>query len=102
MGFDITQHIEHVRAEALFASDLQRSSAPEPALVRHAVAGALRRYGSEGCTAVVANEFGEHPEVAVARMTWALQAVRASFAAHDRDPGASLRASTGSEAGSGR
>ncbi|HKS99688.1 MAG TPA: hypothetical protein VJT31_09190 [Rugosimonospora sp.] len=71
--------MEHVRAEALFVSGLQRSAGPAPDEVRRAVAGAIREYGSPGCAALVALEFGEHPETAVARMVWAIDAVRTSF-----------------------
>jgi hypothetical protein len=47
--------------------------------VRDAVATTLRRLGIKGCAAEVAGEFGDHPESAVARMSWALATVRATF-----------------------
>ena len=68
-----------VRAEALFASNLQSSDMPGVEAVRDAVATALRRLGVRGCAASVAGEFGDHPETAVARMTWALATVRAVY-----------------------
>jgi hypothetical protein len=71
---------EVVRADALFASDLQRSQQPGADAVRHAVATTLRRLGTGGCAAAVATEFGDHPESAVARMTWALTTVHAVYA----------------------
>jgi hypothetical protein len=37
---------------------------------------ALRRLGIRGCAAEVAGDFGDHPDVAVTRMTWALAMVR--------------------------
>ena len=60
-----------VRAEALFASVLQRSDRPSPGQVRKAVAAAVRAYGARGCVELVAQEFGDHPETAVERMRWA-------------------------------
>jgi hypothetical protein len=36
----------------------------------------ILRHGSDGCAAVVAAEFGDHPEVAVRRMCWAREEVR--------------------------
>ena len=60
-----------VRAEALFASVLQRSDRPSAGQVRKAVAGAVRAYGGRGCAELVAQEFGDHPEAAAERMRWA-------------------------------
>jgi hypothetical protein len=66
----------NVQAEALFASFLQPSEAPTVEQVAAAIAGSLRSYGGEaGCAAVVAAEYGEHPDTAVARMRWALALV---------------------------
>ena len=59
------------RADALFASALQRSDWPSPGQVRQAIAAAAARYGASGCAARVAQAFGEHPETAVTRMRWA-------------------------------
>ncbi|WP_432981973.1 hypothetical protein [Dactylosporangium sp. CA-233914] len=74
---------EAVRAEALFASDLQSSQCPARGEIRGAVAATLRRIGVQGCAARVASEFGDHPETAVARMVWALTQVRATYRAGD-------------------
>ena len=60
-----------VWAAALFASTLQRSDEPSAGQIRTAVAAALRAYGGRGCAERVAQEFGDHPETAVARMRWA-------------------------------
>jgi len=68
-----------VRSEALFVSALQRSDNPGVEQVRQAVAHAVRAYGSRGCAARVAQEFGDHPETAVPRMRWARQAVDEIF-----------------------
>src|SRR5215470_7656640 len=66
------------RADALFVSALQRSEQPSARQVRHAIGAALRQFGDRGCTEQVAQEFGEHPELAVARMRWARRAVAAA------------------------
>ena len=63
---------EAVRAEALFVSALQPSGSPSPDQVRRAVGATLQRLGVRGCAARVAGEFGDHPDTAVARMSWAL------------------------------
>ncbi len=73
--------VEETRIEALFASDLQRSEPATPQMVRDAIAATLRRLGARGCAALVAQEFGEHPETAVGRMRWARSAVQAAYAA---------------------
>jgi hypothetical protein len=63
--------ISTARADALFASSLQRSDEPTPAQVHQAVAAALAAFGIRGCAARVAQAYGEHPETAVLRMRWA-------------------------------
>jgi hypothetical protein len=75
----MSMSFEAVRAEALFASTLQSSEMPSAERVRGTVTATLRRLGSRGCAAQVAGEFGDHPETAVARMTWALATVRAVY-----------------------
>jgi hypothetical protein len=67
-------------ADALFASMLQRSDGPGADEVRKAIAAAVRAYGGRGCAERVAQEFGDHPETAVARMRWARGAVGEVFA----------------------
>ena len=62
---------EAARAEALFASVLQRSDRPSRGQVRKAVAAAMRAHGSRGCAELVAQEFGDHPDTAAERMCWA-------------------------------
>ncbi|TWJ21526.1 hypothetical protein [Micromonospora endolithica] len=71
--------LETIRAEALFVSDLQCSQPIRAGEVRCAVASTLRRYRVGGCAARLASEFGDHPEIAVRRMAWALAAVRAVY-----------------------
>ncbi len=67
------------RAEALFVSETQPSDGLSVDRVRAAVQTAVRRYGVRGCACLVAYEFGEHPEVAAARMRWAHATVLAVF-----------------------
>jgi len=76
---------EAVRAEALFASPLQPSDRPAAPQVRQAVAATLRRLRIQGCAAHLAGDFGDHPETAAARMTWALDTVRTAYPAHRLD-----------------
>ena len=72
---------EAARADALFASTLQPSASPSPDEVRRAVAASLRRLGVRGCAAHVAAEFGDHPEIAAPRMSWALASVSTVYPA---------------------
>jgi hypothetical protein len=67
--------ISTARADALFASPLQRSDQPGPAQVHQAIAAAVAAFGIRGCAARVAQAYGEHPETAVLRMRWARAAV---------------------------
>jgi len=67
------------QAAALFASVLQRSDEPSAAQVRQAIATATSVLGRTGCAAQVAQEYGEHPETAAARMRWARTAVASAF-----------------------
>jgi len=68
-----------VRSEALFVSNLQRSQHPSAELIRAAVSATVDRLGETGCAALVAQEFGEHPDCAIDRMRWARHAVRDAF-----------------------
>ena len=70
---------EAIRAEALFASALQPSECPSPDQVRRAVATTLHRLGIHGCAERLAGAFGDHPDTAAARMTWALATIRAAY-----------------------
>ncbi len=75
-GYSTCGRFDAIRAEALFASTLQSSESPSAEQVRRAVATTLRRLGMRGCAAHLAHEFGDHPDTAAARMTWALTTVR--------------------------
>lgn len=65
------------RAEALFVSGLDPAEHRSDADIRHAV-------GTElivgGCPARMAQEFGDHPELAARRMCWCRDAVKAAYA----------------------
>jgi nitrogenase molybdenum-iron protein alpha/beta subunit len=63
--------VQDLAAEALFASYLQPSECPSRKTVEDTVTAMILRHGSDGCAATVASEFGDHPESAVRRMSWA-------------------------------
>jgi hypothetical protein len=71
--------ISEVRADALFVSSLQLSDQPSTGQVRQAIADTVRQLGGPGCVGLVAQEFGEHPELAVTRMRWALRLTAGAF-----------------------
>jgi len=71
--------IRAARADAVFVSALQRSAQPTAQQVRRAVAELVHAFGSRGCAARVAQEFGDHPETATARMRWARTAADQAF-----------------------
>ena len=68
-----------VRTDALFVSAVQRSDEPGAIQVREAVAAAVRRFGPQGCAERVAEEFGDHPDIAAARMRWARRQIAQVF-----------------------
>jgi hypothetical protein len=74
-------HVQAARCEALFASSLQISRQPDTQQVRDAVARMIRSHGVLACVARVAQEYGDHPETAVARMRWAREAVSKAYPA---------------------
>jgi hypothetical protein len=59
--------------EALFVSALQPSDAPTADMITMAIESAMHRFGPHGCAARMAQEFGDHPDAAAARMRWARQ-----------------------------
>ena len=79
MPCDLT--VSAARADALFASVLQRSDEPSARQVEQAVTAAIGAFGERGCAARVAQAYGEHPETAVARMRWARTMVADAFGA---------------------
>jgi hypothetical protein len=68
--------VNDARCAALFVSGLQRSDAPSDDPVAEAASQAIRQLGASGCVALMAQEFGDHPEVAMDRMRWIRQLVR--------------------------
>jgi hypothetical protein len=82
-------NVDDARCEALFASGLQRSDALT-ASVAEAISGAGRRFGTRGCAARMAQEFGDHPQTAAERMRWARQdAGKTTAGPQARPPGRS-------------
>jgi len=63
-------NVNDARCEALFVSGLQRSDAPDAAALAELIRAAVRQYGIRGCAGRMAQEFGDHPEAAAARMRW--------------------------------
>ena len=63
------------RCEALFASALQPSDAPTADAIARAIGCARQRFGARGCADRMAQEFGDHPDAASERMSWARQLV---------------------------
>ncbi len=68
-------NLNTVRCEALFASTLQASEDADPERIRTMIMATVRTFGSRGCAARVAQEFGDHPDTAVPRMRWARDVV---------------------------
>ncbi|HEX6523755.1 MAG TPA: hypothetical protein VF070_27705 [Streptosporangiaceae bacterium] len=85
--------ISNKRADALFASALQRCDEPSLAQVEQAIAAAIRVFGARGCAARVAQEYGDHPETAAMRMRWARAMVTGAF--EGADPGHGHRRAPG-------
>jgi len=79
--------VRALQADALFASALQRSDEVNVSHVYQAIAVSLDSYGGVGCAGRVAQEFGDHPETAAARMRWA----RATVAVLDGQPVPEMR-----------
>ncbi len=63
--------VADARAEALFASLHDPSEALTAKQVEVAVRDAIRRLRRAGCVCRVAEECGDHPDTATARMEWA-------------------------------
>jgi hypothetical protein len=66
-------------ADAVFVSGLQRRDELSAGQVRQAAGAAIRAFGCSGCAGRVAQEFGDHPEMAVTRMRWARAVAREAF-----------------------
>ena len=62
--------VRALQADALFVSALQRRDEVNVGQIHQAIAVSLDAYGGAGCAGRVAQEFGDHPETAAARMRW--------------------------------
>lgn len=91
-GCEVPGGFAAARAEALFVSALQPSGLQSPDEVRRAVTATLRRLGPSGCAARLAGEFGDHPDTALARMSWALATIHTVYQAPSMPPAADRRA----------
>jgi len=78
--------IHAIRADALFTSTLQRCDNCSAGQIRQVIAQTISSYGRSGCAGQVAQEFGDHPETAAARMRWARVAVGKAFATAAPEP----------------
>jgi hypothetical protein len=67
------QNMSQARCEALFVSALQGSQNLTRESVADAITCTLRQFGHSGCASRMAQEFGDHPELARDRMLWARQ-----------------------------
>ena len=68
-------NVNETRYAALFVSGLQRSDAPTGEAAAEAVSRVVQQLGVRGCAGRMAQEFGDHPEAAMARMRWIRQLV---------------------------
>ena len=85
------------RAQALFVSDLSAGSAPTRPEIDAAVRKAVRAQGgTRRCAGTVAAAYGDYPELAAPRMTWALRTVRS---VNWRKPASVRSVTTGLNAG---
>ncbi|MEU4624999.1 hypothetical protein AB0G04_34130 [Actinoplanes sp. NPDC023801] len=72
----MTTMLTAARAEALFTTGLATGSRPTLEVADEAIRTAVRtRGGTRACAGDVAAEFGDHPELALPRMRWALATV---------------------------
>ncbi|MEV1288107.1 hypothetical protein [Micromonospora sp. NPDC049679] len=67
------------RAEALCASLAPTGAPLDRAAADAVIEEAVRAHGVRGCAAEMAYEYGEHPEIAMRRMRWALELVDALY-----------------------
>jgi hypothetical protein len=70
---------DSARCAALFVSVQQRSDLIRGEAVREAINRAISEFGVNGCTARVAEEFGDHPDTAVARMRFVRAVIEQTF-----------------------
>ncbi|MER7007203.1 hypothetical protein ABT297_29770 [Dactylosporangium sp. NPDC000555] len=63
--------VDPVLCMALFVSDAPKSRDLDDATIRETVDRTLERLGPDECYARAAEEFGDHPELALGRIQWA-------------------------------
>jgi hypothetical protein len=63
------------RCQAVFSSGLQPSGAPTADMVATAISRAVQQFGIRGCAGRMAQEFGDHPDLASRRMRWIRQLI---------------------------
>ena len=63
-------NVNDAQCEALFTSRLQPADAPTAEMVAEAITCTVRQFGIRGCAGRMAQEFGDHPDVAAKRMRW--------------------------------
>jgi hypothetical protein len=68
-------NVTAARVEAVFASTLQASDKPTGQQIRYTISNVVRVHGSRRIAALVAQEFGDHPDTALERMRWARRVV---------------------------
>jgi hypothetical protein len=66
-----THPVDPVLCMALFVSDTPKAYYLDDTAVRDTVDRTLERLGPDECYARAAQEFGDHPEMALDRITWA-------------------------------
>lgn len=72
--------VEIARREALFCADLSASGRPARHELDEAIRAAVRSHGGvRGCAADVAQQYGDHPDIAVPRMRWASSVVADAY-----------------------
>ncbi|WP_157034797.1 hypothetical protein [Actinocatenispora sera] len=67
--------VRTVACEALFASELPLAGRLAADEINTAIRDALQLFGRRGCLERVAQEYGDHPDLAIARMRRAVAAV---------------------------
>lgn len=79
--------LDAARADALFVSPIQPSEVHSREEVKAVIRDYVRRHGLRGLAALVAAEFGDHPDTAGPRMCWCLAEAATVAARVDRRHG---------------
>ena len=79
------------RCEALFSSKLEPTDVPTAEMVTTAISRTVQQFGIRDCAGRMAQEFGDHPDMAARRMGWVRQLIaqdgcrQAPETGHERD-----------------